>query len=306
MSPRLGYVDLQVNGFAGIDFNSDELTAEQVRRVCEALSARGTDAFLATLITDQVDLLESRLSRWADWIESDSIIGRHILGIHLEGPFLNPAAGFIGAHPPQHAIPASLPVIQRLESAAQGWIKLVTLAPEIDSQAKVTRWLAKNNICVAAGHTDASLDQFRQAMDQGLSGFTHLGNGCPQSLARHDNVIQRVLFLADQLWVSLIIDGIHIPLHVVQNYLRVIPPERTILISDTTAAGGLGPGRHKLGRCWVQVDPTGAARLESAPEYLAGSTITLDDAVQLAVNELGIDSVKAHSWARHQPLALIR
>ena len=134
--------------------------------------------------------------------------------------------------------------------------------------------LAGMGIVVSAGHCDPTLDQLRGAMDAGLTMFTHLGNGCPMHLHRHDNVVQRVLSVADRLWICFIADGIHVPFVALGNYLRLVGLDRAIVVTDSIAAAGLGPGRYTLGRQDVVVDE---ALVAWAPDrsHFVGSAISM-------------------------------
>ena len=189
------FSDLQVNGCYGVDFNSDDLTGEQLQSVCERLVADSVSGILATIITDDLERMAARLDRLACLREQNPLAKQIIWGIHVEGPFISAEPGYVGAHPRQHVRPADLDAIQRLLDSAQGLVRLVTLALECDAGLKVTSWLSRRGVLVSAGHCNPSLDQLRAAIDAGLSLFTHLGNGCPLMLPRHDNVIQRVLSL---------------------------------------------------------------------------------------------------------------
>lgn len=282
--------DLQINGWRGIDLNDDQLSGEKLHHLCLELAERGVTRFLATLITDQLPLLEKRTHRLASLIAGDPLAAEMIAGIHLEGPFLNPRRGFIGAHQPECVLPASPEVAARLHAAALGKLVLMTLAPECDPGAKTIGWLSDHNVRVAAGHCDSSLDQLRAAIDAGLTLYTHLGNACPAELPRHDNIVQRVLSLADQLYITFIADGQHLPWFALGNYLRLVGPERAILISDVTAAGGMPPGLFSLNRRPVLVDELGVARLADQPQLLAGSTCLLADCRQRVRQELGLSA----------------
>src|SRR5271157_3055481 len=236
MSGDLRYIDLQLNGYRGADFNADGLRIRSCHAACKALRAASVTGVLATIITDDLDRMLARLARIAEIRRRDPLVARMILGIHVEGPFLNPGPGYAGAHPRESIRPADEDAMKRLVDAAGGLVRIVTLAPEHDAGLKVTRWLAGQKIVVSAGHCNPSLDQLRAAIDAGLSMFTHLGNGCPMFLHRHDNVIQRVLSLADKLWICFIGDGVHILYPTLANYLRCVPPERAIIVSDAISA----------------------------------------------------------------------
>jgi len=169
-----------------------------------------------------------------------------IVGLHIEGPFFPSEAGYIGAHPPEHACQAEIPLAQRLVGACDGLVKIFTLAPEQDPDGKVTQWLRGQGIVVSAGHCNPSLSQLQRCIDAGLQMFTHLGNGCPMNMHRHDNIIQRALSLSEQLMICFIGDGAHIPLFALKNYLKCAGLENSIVVSDTISAAGLGPGTYRL------------------------------------------------------------
>ncbi|RYD34339.1 MAG: N-acetylglucosamine-6-phosphate deacetylase [Verrucomicrobiaceae bacterium] len=267
-------LDLQVNGFAGVDFNRDDLTAESLRHACVAAREAGADRIFATVITDSVEAMARRLSRLAVLRETDEAVSGVIAGLHVEGPFLNPAPGYIGAHPVEHARLADLESARRLIDAGQGLVRLVTLAPECDPGLMVTRWLAGRGIVVSAGHCDTPLDTLKAAADAGLSMFTHVGNGCPQLMHRHDNIIQRALSLADRLWLCFVVDGTHVPPVALGNYWRAAGLDRVIAVTDAISAAGLGPGRFTLGN---QVLEIGEDLIAWGPgrAHFAGSTATM-------------------------------
>lgn len=266
-------IDLQINGLHGIDFNASTLTDDDWDRALMALSEDGTRGFLPTLITDSMDALERKLSRLSRLCEH-SAYGVQPLGIHLEGPFLSPLAGFIGAHPVQHARTAEVDVMKRLLDASCGRIRWVTLAPEQDPGAHVTRYLADAGISVAAGHTDATLDQLTQAIDAGLGFFTHLGNACPLQLHRHDNIVHRALALHRHLRFTVIADGHHLPLWLLRSWIEHLGVERVAIISDAISAAGLPPGIYTLGDREVRVGDDGVPRSPDGSHFV-GSGATL-------------------------------
>lgn len=266
--------DLQVNGYAGVDFNQNDLSAEDLHSACARLEADGVEGFLATIITERLDLMARRLARLVELRAQDPLARRLIAGLHIEGPFINEADGYRGAHPRDAIVPASLDGMTRLIDAAGGLTRVVTLAPERDPNLAVTRMLAQAGIVVSAGHCDPTLDELRAAIDAGVTMFTHVGNGCPMQLPRHDNIIQRALSLAPQLWLCFIADGAHVPFVALGNYLRAAGVERAIVVSDAIAAAGLGAGRYTLGRWEVEIGEDMVAR---APDrsHLIGSAISM-------------------------------
>lgn len=268
------HFDLQVNGYAGTDFCSMDLTAEQLNSACLALEADGGDCILATVITDSLEKLRVKLANLVHLREQDPLAKKIIAGIHIEGPFLNPAPGFIGAHPAEAVKLANVDDTKRLLEAAGGLTRIVTLAPEMDPYHQTTRFLAEQNIVVSAGHTNASLDQLHGSIDSGLTMATHLGNGCPTVLPRHDNIIQRILSLREHLWVGFIPDGFHIDFFALRNYLDFVGINRAFMVTDAITAARLGPGVYDLSGAIVEVDEMGIARRPGSPN-LSGSTLTM-------------------------------
>jgi N-acetylglucosamine-6-phosphate deacetylase len=271
-------VDLQVNGFAGVDFNADNLSSEQLTEAAAALRRHATYTALATIITDRFDRMESRIRRLADEISTNPEFASTVRGIHVEGPFLSAQPGYVGAHPAHEVLPATVDAAKRLIDAGNGLVRLVTLAPEHDANAAATAYLAGQGIVVAAGHCDPTIAELQRAIDNGLTMFTHLGNGCPLQMHRHDNVIQRVLSKADQLWVCFIADGVHVPYFALANYLRLVGLERAIVVSDAISAAGLGPGVFTLAGMEVVVDDH-LATWTPDRSHLVGSAMPLNRAL---------------------------
>jgi N-acetylglucosamine-6-phosphate deacetylase len=294
------FFDLQVNGYAGVDFNQDGLNADALHRACERLEEDGVSGLLATIITDDLAAMCRRLSRLAELRDADPLATRLIAGIHIEGPFLNERDGYRGAHPRDAIRPADVDSMARLLDAAGGLTRIVTLAPERDDRLSVTRYLASRGIVVSAGHTDATFDELRAAIDAGLSMFTHVGNGCPMQLDRHDNIIQRALGLADHLWLCFIADGAHVPFTTLRNYLRLAREDRTIVVSDAIAPAGLGPGRYSFGR-WDLV--IGDDMVPRAPDrsHLVGSGVTMKQSAENLERRLGLPELVVRKLTLENP-----
>lgn len=279
--------DLQLNGYKGVDFNADDLSAASLRRACEAVRADGGGRMLATVITDGIDRMAARIGRLAELREADPLVADVMAGIHVEGPFISPLPGFVGAHPAACVVPASVPAAERLVAAGRGLVRVVTLAPERDAGLATTRWLTEHGILVSAGHCDPPADVLEQAIAAGLAAFTHLGNGCPLSLHRHDNVIQRVL-AADRLrWVMLIPDAVHLPSPLVRTIVRAVGIDRVIAVTDATAAGGMGAGRFSLAGREVIVDAEGAAWAADR-SHLVGSTASMGWVRRVLRDQVGL------------------
>ena len=300
MSSLPPFFDLQVNGYGGVDFNQDDLSPLALHQACEALSAAGVAGILATVITENLDHMCKRLGRLAELRARDPLAQQLIAGFHIEGPFISSEAGYVGAHPADAVIDADRDAMQRLLDASQGLTRLVTLAPERDPTGRVISLLAKQNITVSAGHTNASTDQLRAAIDAGLSMFTHLGNGCPMLMHRHDNIIQRVLALRERLMISFIPDGVHIHFTALKNYFDLVGMDRAVVVTDAIAPAGKGPGQYQLGRWNLNIGPDMVAR---APDgsHLVGSAITMPRIWQNLTENLGLCEAEARKLTSDNP-----
>lgn len=272
----MGYFDIQVNGYGGVDFNSDNLSAEALHGACKLLQSHGVDGILATIITEQPELMAGRLARLVQLREQDELIGSMIAGIHIEGPFISPEPGYRGAHPLDAICKADIGIAEKLLDAAGGLTRIVTLAPEQDEGGKVTAFLAERGIAVSAGHTDASLEQLRTGIDNGLRMFTHLGNGCPPLMGRHDNIIQRALSLREHLCLCFIADNVHVPFMALRNMFDLVglDSDNLLVTTDAMSAAGLGAGLHRLGRWEVLVGEDLAARSPDG-SHLVGSAVSM-------------------------------
>ena len=300
MLKNSGFFDLQVNGYGGVDFNQDDLTAAQLHTACEQFAAAGVAGILATIVTENVDSMARRLSNLARLREQDALAQQIIAGLHIEGPFLNETVGYRGAHPADAIRPADVDTMQRLLDAAPGLTRLVTLAPERDADYRVIRMLTERGITVSAGHCDPSLDELKAAIDAGLTMFTHLGNGCPMLLPRHDNIIQRALSLSDRLWLCFIADGVHVAFSALGNYLRAAGLERCIVVTDAIAPAGLGPGNYTVSRWKLTIGPDMVARAADG-SHLIGSAITMPQSVANLQEKLGLSAAEAYQLTGENP-----
>ncbi|MBX7209672.1 MAG: N-acetylglucosamine-6-phosphate deacetylase [Verrucomicrobiaceae bacterium] len=298
-------LDIQVNGYAGTDFNRDDLTAEALHHACVCLVEDGCDQILATFITDTVPTLERRMRRLVELREQDALARAVIAGIHIEGPFINPEKGYVGAHPPGAVKPANLEDAKRLLDAAGGLTRIVTLAPECDEHFHVTEFLAGDGITVSAGHCNASLAQLEAAIGHGLGMFTHVGNGCPMQMHRHDNIIQRALALRDRLWLCFIPDGVHIDFFALRNYLRCAGLERTIFVTDAISAARLGPGRYTLAGWDILIGDDLVARSPDGSHFV-GSTVTIPRIMSNGQQELGLSKADLARVLDENPRKAVR
>lgn len=294
------YCDIQVNGYGGIDFNQNDLSAEDLHTACEKLREDGVETILATFITENIESMTTRLANLVSLRERDELAADIIKGIHIEGPFINPEKGYVGAHPADAVCPADTDTMQRLLDAAGGLTRIVTLAPEVDEGYTVTRMLSDQGVTVSAGHCNPSLDQLEGAIDAGLSMFTHLGNGCLMEMHRHDNIIQRTLSFADRLWTCFIADGTHIPFFALRNYLRVTGIERAIVVTDCIAPAGLGPGRYTVSRWELLIGEDMVARAPDGSHFV-GSAIAMPQTYRNLIDHVGLTDSEAQSLTDTNP-----
>ncbi|RPJ50174.1 MAG: N-acetylglucosamine-6-phosphate deacetylase [Chloroflexi bacterium] len=302
MTPS-GFVDLQVNGYAGINFSDASLTLNQVAEVCAALASRGTLAFCPTVITSGMDVYRRVLPELAEAVLRSGDWPGRLLGIHLEGPFISPEDGAVGVHPREHARLPSLEVFDALYDLSGGKIALLTLAPELPGALELIRRAVERGVVVSIGHTLAGASTIRAAVKAGASLSTHLGNGCPNLLHRHQNPIWPQL-AASELAAMLITDGHHLPPEVIAVMLAAKGPSRVIVTSDAAPAAGCPPGEYSFFGSRILLEPSGRLRnLER--ETLAGSSATMLDCMNVLAG-LGLLSAE-DLWrvGRDNPLTVL-
>jgi len=302
-----GLVDLQINGYAGVDFNGAAfaLSAQKLHAARLAMARRGIMVALPTVITDEPAAMIARVARLAELTAADDELSTAFRAIHVEGPFISAQDGPRGAHPRAHCLlPSSRPdLLDRLRDAARGRLAIFTLAPELDGAIELIEQCAEAGICPAIGHTAASADQIAAAVKAGARLSTHLGNGSHQLLPRLDNYVQSQL-ADDRLRASFIADGHHIPLTTLKNFIRAKRPGRCILVSDVIAAADMSPGIYEVGGRPVDVRDDGRVQEPGAP-HLAGSAVTLDVGVVNAYRHCGVRFEQAWAMASAGPAKLL-
>jgi N-acetylglucosamine-6-phosphate deacetylase len=286
-----GFFDLQVNGFAGVDFNASGTSDEELERAAEAMRATGVTRFLPTLITSSLQSFAACARRLAEFDHPANA------GIHMEGPYISPDAR--GVHPREHIVLPSVEDFQRRQQAARGQIVLVTLAPELPGALPLIEALVANGVRVAIGHSGAGPQAIRDAIAAGATLSTHLGNGSPRQLPRHPNLIWEQL-ASDELSAGLIVDGHHLPPAVVKAMVRAKTPARALLVTDAIAAAGRPPGHFSLGGLRAELSHQGRVTI-AGTDHLAGSALTLDVAVGNTVRFTGLGLKEVLLMASTQP-----
>jgi N-acetylglucosamine-6-phosphate deacetylase len=273
-----GLVDLQINGYKGVDFNHKDLAAEQIEAASLNLLKLGITKFFPTLVTGPVERISTLLKTFADVIDQKVMASQMIGGIHLEGPFISRENGPRGAHPREYCIDPVIAMVKKWQEEAKGRIRIITLAPELPGSTDLIRTCVKMGMVVAIGHTAATSDEIRRAVDAGATLSTHLGNGSHTILPRHPNYIWDQL-AEDRLFASMIADGFHLPDPVLKVFIRS-KKERAILVSDGMPYSGLDPGVYDSpSNGAIRLTEEGKLHLEDHPEILAGSASTLLDGV---------------------------
>lgn len=274
MAHLSGFVDLQVNGYQGVDFSRPGLRLAQVTRVTEELRVRGTIAYCPTVITSSMETYRSNLPILAAACRNEEW-GPCLPGIHLEGPFISPEDGARGAHPKEFVTPPDIDQLKELIELAEHQVCLVTLAPELPGADELIGFLKDSGIVVSLGHHLASEEAIVRACEQGATAVTHLGNGIPNLLPRHPNPVWSQL-AQESLQIMLITDGHHLP----ESFIRVVASVKgskgLIVVSDAAPIAGYSPGRYSTlgqkvileesGRLW---NPKG--------EHLVGSSASMLD-----------------------------
>jgi N-acetylglucosamine-6-phosphate deacetylase len=292
-----GLFDLQVNGFAGVDFGDPALTPDRMAEAVAAVGKTGVTRLLPTLITSSFDTFAAcarTIARTGD---------PAIAGIHMEGPYISPEDGPRGAHPRAFVRDAGVDDFRRRQDAAFGRIRLLTVAPESPGVLRVIEHAVATGVRVGIGHTAATPAEIADAVSAGATMSTHLGNGCAQMLPRHPNVIWEQL-ADDRLTAGFIVDGHHLPPATVKAMIRAKTPARSVLVTDAIAAAGMPPGRYTLGGQQVELSETGRVAAPGAPN-LAGSALRLDVAIGNAARFTGLPLEEVVSMASTRPAELL-
>jgi N-acetylglucosamine-6-phosphate deacetylase len=301
-----GLVDIQVNGFGGVDFNRAIESDEAWHHATQQLYAAGCTGFLIALITNTDEGYRKLLTDLSGRINLDP---RNCLGFHMEGPWLNPDPGYRGAHRADWMRKAEVKKLEEWWTITGPLLKLITLAPEIDftEAAGVIRAGVKKKVQFFLGHSGAMGEVLSGAVDAGAVGWTHLGNAAPATAPKFENVIFHAL-AHPTLMASLIPDGLHLPPHAFRALARALglaQPPRLLLTTDAMAAAGAQKkGRYTLGQVEVAVGDDGAARLPEGGR-LAGSTLTPFDGVFRAERMSGMFLEDVWTAFSTRPAALL-
>jgi N-acetylglucosamine-6-phosphate deacetylase len=298
-----GFIDLQVNGFGGVDFNDPAAPLEEIGRAIRGLFATGVTRFFPTVITGSP---EDMLGAIRNLIKAKESLpeGAAIEGLHVEGPYISPEDGARGAHPARWTRPPDWDEYRRWQDAAQGHIRLVTLSPEWPEAPAFIEAIVREGVVAAIGHTKAGTAEIAAAVSAGATLSTHLGNGAHAMLPRHPNYIWDQL-AEDRLAATFIVDGVHLPASFLKVAFRAKGLEKCAVITDAVMPAGCPPGPYKLGEVDVVLGEDGVVRLASG-KTLAGSALTMERAVANLVRLAGLELRDAVTLAARNPARIGR
>lgn len=277
-------IDLQVNGYAGVDFQQDNLPASDLLKAVRKIQAAGCTRFLLTLITDVWPAMMARLTQLRTLCQQSDDLRHAVAGWHIEGPFLSSEPGFCGAHDPKLMVDPRAEQIEEVRRILGDDPVLLTIAPERLDAIQAISHAVSLGMKVSVGHTNAPRKRLIQALKMGATGYTHLGNGCPKQLDRADNILWRA-FETPGFIVSLIPDLIHVSPALFRLAHKLIGSDSIFYVSDAMSAAGAGPGTYKLGRLDLEVGEDQIVRLPGSTNF-AGSALEPIDGVFRAAEML--------------------
>lgn len=298
-----GLIDLQVNGYAGVDFNSAAITAAALDHALSAMLDAGVTRCLPTLITAPAEELAARFAALDRAVAASRLGPIMVPGYHLEGPFLNASPFYAGCHPPAAMMSPDSALVARLEASLRRPILLITLAPERAGAEDFIRWARGRGKLVALGHTGAATAEIACAADAGAVMSTHLGNALSAPVHKFENPLMAQL-AEDRLAASFIADGIHIPPAALQVFFRAKGLARIVLVTDATAAAGAPPGLYDFAGMRIAHAADGTVRVPGS-QALAGSSLMLDQAVRNVVAWSLATPEQAIGLATTNPAALL-
>ena len=296
-----GFVDLQVNGYLGSDVNADSVDADTIIALTKQLHSTGVTTFLPTIITASEEKILAALRAIAEARRISPLVAHAVPFVHVEGPAISPEDGPRGAHARQYVRPASMAEFTRWQQVCGNLVGMVTLSPHNDSALQFISALAGKDVLVAIGHSNATPAQIHAAADAGATLSTHLGNGLASPLPRHPNLLWAQL-AEDRLTATFIADGHHLPADTLKSMVRAKGLDRSVLVSDVVALGGMPPGIYEtsVGGA-VRVTAEGRIVSTTGDGCLAGAFLPLKDGIAHAASIHGISLGGAIRVATENP-----
>jgi N-acetylglucosamine-6-phosphate deacetylase len=303
-----GFLDIQVNGFAGVDYNDPAASHEEIGRSIRTMFSTGVTRFFPTLITGSeeriIGALRNLVSAKEELCRNRMPEAHAMEGFHIEGPHLSPESGPRGAHPLEHIRAPDFDEFQRWQQAANGQIRLVTVSPEWDETPAYVNRLVRSGVVASIGHTKGTADQIQATVAAGATMSTHLGNAAHSSLHKTQNYIWEQL-AEDRLTASFIVDGIHIPSAFLRAAVRAKGIERSVLVTDAVMPAMCNPGPYRLGEVDVELKSDGSVVM-AKENRLAGSALRMDHAIGNSVRLGGASLREAIAMATINPARAAR
>jgi len=292
-----GFIDLQVNGFAGVDFNSPAAPHDEIERAIVTTFSTGVTRFYPTVITGAPDAMLAALRNLAAARESLTE-GQAMEAFHVEGPHISPEDGPRGAHPREWVRPPDFAEFQRLQDAAQGHVRLVTLSPHWPEAPRYIEQITELGVVASIGHTRASPQQIRDAIAAGATMSTHIGNGAGSATRTEDFITCQLA--ETRLAASFIVDYHHLPDEFLRRALAAKGAERSILVTDAAAPALCAPGPYMLGGVAVELRDDDRVTLRGG-NRLAGSSLRMDRAIGNVMARAGVSLAHGVTMATTNP-----
>ncbi len=296
-----GFIDLQVNGYLGSDVNSDTVDPDVVISLTHKMISTGVSTYLPTVFTTSEKKITKALRAIAEARRISPIVAHAVPFVHIEGPHISYEDGPRGAHPREHVRPPSLAEFERWQAASGDLVGMVTISPHEEDALEYISALSKRGIVIAIGHSNATPAQIHAATDAGATLSTHLGNGLGSPLPRHPNLLWTQL-AEDRLTATFIADGHHLPQDTLKTMLRAKGIERSVLVSDLVALGGMPAGVYDTSfGSWMEVTRDGRVVNAKEPRFLAGAYRSLMDGIAHAAGIDGVSLGDAVQMATENP-----
>jgi N-acetylglucosamine-6-phosphate deacetylase len=297
-----GLTDIQINGYNGNNFTGSDLTIEKIKNAVKDLYKVGVTSFFPTIITTSYKRLINNFTVLKQAL-NDPFIRRSIPGFHLEGPYINPENGYRGAHNKEWIQSPNWRQFQKINQAAEGKIRLISLAPEMKDGVEFIRNASQTGLVVALAHHNAAAEIIKEAVDAGSTLCTHLGNGIAETIHRHNNPLWAQL-AEGKLKISIIADGFHLSKEQIKVFYSIKGPESTILVSDMTDLAGMSPGKYFWDNKNVVLQPEGVIHFPEQ-NVLAGAALPLINDVENMMSYTGCSLKEALEMASRNPAKLM-
>jgi len=296
-----GFLDIQVNGYAGKDYSS-ALTPDEILHLVGHIAKSGTTQHIATIITNSEEQIIKSIKAIVEARKAHPMVEKSLVGIHVEGPFISPSEGARGVHDPQFIRGCDYQEFLRWQEAAEGLIRIVTVSPEDEAALDFIRKVSETGVIVGIGHSNVEPSMIGLAVDAGATLSTHLGNGSAPMLPRLENFLWKQLS-EDRLHASIIADGFHLPPYVLDSFTKAKGKKRIVLISDAAALAGSPPGIYQWGEMKIEVFEDGHMGL-AGTSSLAGASLLLDTCVAHLSEVTGFSLADSVACATVNPHAL--